>query len=134
MVLDSASGPIQACSGFGLKEEVTCWHQVFGLSGPPACPSPAWSGSASGSLPTGQVVWTRGQGAALKSSVCLSLCTLFQPLCYFIYSSISQLTKSLWEERMGCHPQLSFVPVLRQCPIAGALLLSRSILLSGESC
>ena len=97
MVLDSASGPIQACSGFALKEMIF-WHQVFGLSGPPACPFPAWSCSASGFLPVGQVIWTRGQGAALKSCVCLSLSTLFQPVCYFEYSDVSQLTKSLWGE------------------------------------
>lgn len=65
MELDSASGPTQACFGFGLKEEMIFWHQVFGLSGPPACPSPAWSGSAGGSLPIGQVIWPQDQGAAL---------------------------------------------------------------------
>lgn len=54
MVLGSAPGLIQARSGFGLKEEMIFWHQAFGFSGPPACPSPAWSGSAGGSLPAGR--------------------------------------------------------------------------------
>lgn len=49
----SASGPIQACSKFGLKEEMTFWNQFFGLPAPPACPSPAWRGSAVVPCPQG---------------------------------------------------------------------------------